>query len=273
MRDGPGEGMLGPDHMPTDSEPAPAKSTPSTQSAAPRRKKKKKVAPKQVIQQLSEDQIRAPDKQTLVMLGVLSALAIVLWAFAHAGCNYHPPRETRRPRDVKTVELVREPKDAAIEFQQRLLTLNYAGALEIAGGTLAQTVKDQQRDCAPKDPKCVERKKNLEQVITSAVVLERTPFNARVRVTTHKLPGGAKTFLSLVERDSSGWKVTAQVPDGPDAKLPPPSLTPAFDASSPPHGMLMPPPTPASSAAAPAASAAPATSGAKGAAPVPASSK
>jgi len=259
--------------MPTDSEPAPAKSTPSTQSAAPRRKKKKKVAPKQVIQQLSEDQIRAPDKQTLVMLGALSALAIVLWAFAHAGCNYHPPRETRRPRDVKTAELVREPKDAAIEFQQRLLTLNYAGALEIAGGALAQTVKAQQGDCAPKDPKCVERKKSLEKVITTAVVLERTPFNARVRVTTHRLPGGAKTFLSLVERDSTGWKVTAQVPDGPDAKLPPPSLTPAVDAT-PPHGMLMNAPTSTTaSAAAPAASAAPATSAAKGAAPVPASSK
>src|SRR5262245_41349156 len=121
--------------MPTDSEP----STTEQRSDSPAQvvpKKKKKKKPK-IARPLDEREINAPDTQTLVMMGSLAALSVVLWIFAHAGCNYHPPRETRVPRKVSTADLTREPKDAAIELQQRLATLDYKGALEIAAGPLA----------------------------------------------------------------------------------------------------------------------------------------
>ncbi len=265
--------------MSTDSAPAKHQST-SERPTAPRKKKKRKVA-KPIVRQLTEAEIQAPDRQTLVMLGALAGLSVTLWIFAHAGCNYHPPRETRRPRDVTTAELVREPKDAAIEFQQRLVTLNHAGALEIAAGPQLDVVKKQQAECAAQGAACVARKKTLSSVITTAVVLERTPYNAKVKVTSHNLPGGPKTFLTLVERDPTGWKITSQVPDAPGASFPSPFITPAGEASpfgAAPHGLsapaavnsglppaaaakpLRPPVSPAPSPVAPAVPAKPAAS-------------
>src|SRR6188508_2025215 len=114
--------------MSTDAESVPASSAPSNAPNAPRKKKKKKGSKRKLTRPLSEAEINAPDTQTMVMLGALTAMTIILWVWAHAGCNYHPPRETRRPRDVTTAELTREPKDAAIEFQHRLITQNYKGA-------------------------------------------------------------------------------------------------------------------------------------------------
>jgi hypothetical protein len=237
--------------MSTDSERVPAakRSAAGPPTTGSKKKKKKVVARKPIVRPLAESEIHAPDRQTLIMLGVLAALSVTMWVFAHAGCNYHPPRETRRPRDVTTAELVREPKDAAIEFQQRLLTLNYAGALEIAGGPLVATLKERQSECLASDPGCQARRKKLADVITTAVMLERTPFSARLRVTSHNLAGGPKTFLALVERDATGWKVTAQVPDAPGAQLPPPSLSPAMEL--PTMGSALQAPGAASSSAGP----------------------
>lgn len=212
--------------MSTDADPVP----PSKQrvSGAPvAKKKKKKGAKRKIMRPLTEAEINVPDMQTLIMLGVLSAMALMLWVFAHAGCNYHPPRETRRQRDVTTAELTREPKDAAIEFQHRLLTSNYKGALELAAGPLSESVKKAQAECDANKAACAAKKKGLTEAITAAVVIERTPLNAKVRITTYRLPTGDQTFLALVERDPSGWKITAHIPDAPGATLPPPSLTPS----------------------------------------------
>jgi hypothetical protein len=209
--------------MSTDADSVPARKPRSSAPAQVKKKKKKGVKPK-IARPLTEQEINAPDMQTLIMIGILAALSLTLWAFAHAGCNYHPPRETRRPRVVTTAELTREPKDAAIEFQHRLLTLDFKGALEIASGPLTEEVKQSQSACGAD---CLAKKKNLTQAVTSAVVVERAPLNAKVRVTTYHLPTGDQSFLTLVERDPSGWKVTARIADAPGATLPGPFITPA----------------------------------------------
>ena len=237
----------------TDADAVPARKPRSSGAPAPV-KKKKKGGKHKVARPLTEQEINAPDKQTLTMLSVLAALSITLWVFAHAGCNYHPPRETRRPRVVTTAELTREPKGAAIEFQHRLVTLDFKGALDIAGGPLTDEVKKQQAGCGAE---CLAKKKGLAQAVTSAVVLERMPASAKVRVTTYHLPTGNQAFLSLVERGPSGWKVTARVQDAPGATLPGPFITPAqsphFSAASAgadnPHGIrLVPAPAGSTSA-------------------------
>ncbi|MFZ5897194.1 MAG: hypothetical protein ACOY0T_39410 [Myxococcota bacterium] len=211
--------------MSTDAESVPATS-PSNAPAAPRKKKKKKGQKRKLARPLTESEINAPDTQTLVMLGALTAMTIILWVLAHAGCNYHPPRETRRPRDVTTAELTREPKDAAIEFQHRLLLQNYKGALEIAAGSAVDRVKEEQAKCEANRAACAALKQRLGVAVTAATVLERTPANAKVRVTSYHLPQGDQHYLALVERDATGWKVTARVPDAPGATLPAPILPP-----------------------------------------------
>lgn len=248
--------------MSTDAETASDRGESQSQPPLKKKKKKKGAKSRPIARQLSEKEINVPDVQTLVMMGVLAALTVGLWIFAHAGCNYHPPRETRRQRDVTTAELVREPKDAAIEFQHRRLTLNYKGALEIAAGDLVAQVKDEQKACESNAANCAQRRKAAaERAISSAVVLERTPFTAKVRVTTYRLPGGDRSFLTLVERGNEGWKVTAQVPDAPNAQLPAPQLPNPHAVFNVTPGTMQAAPAPSGSAAAPALRSVPASSG------------
>src|SRR5262245_50252265 len=108
------------------------------------KKKKKRVKPPLPR---TEREIDAPDRLTLLMLGVMGFMTIVLWAFARGGCNYHPPRETRRPRPVKTEELARDPKDAALEMQQRLIQYDFDGALELATDAAGMAVAGQKAAC------------------------------------------------------------------------------------------------------------------------------
>jgi hypothetical protein len=161
----------------------------------------------------SEAEIDAPDKLTLSMLGVMALVTIVLWLFARAACNYHPPRETRRPRVVKTEELARDPKDAALEMQQRLLQLDYAGALELAKGEAAGAVEKAKADCAARAQACAMDKKRHEKTVEStAALLERTPTSATTRVTS-VTPAGKQVSILKLERDAGIWKVVSRMPD------------------------------------------------------------
>jgi hypothetical protein len=180
-------------------------------SERPRRKKAKR--PKLPIPQ-TEEEINSPDKQTLGMLAVLGILTLIMWSFARGACNFHPPKESRRPRTVTTAELARDPKDAAVELQQRWATKNYAGALELSTEALSAEIKSEQAACDANAGACKKERAELaKKVQTVAALLERDMTTAAVRVTTLGLPGGPKTHLMRVERADSIWKVTARVPD------------------------------------------------------------
>ncbi|HEY3664789.1 MAG TPA: hypothetical protein VGL19_02270, partial [Polyangiaceae bacterium] len=143
---------------------------------------------------------------TVGMLGILGLMTIIMWALARGACNYHPPKETRVPRKVTTEELAHDPKNAAIELQQRLVTHNYAGALELATGDAAAKVKQEQAAC---DAACLGTRKKLEDsVLTSAVVLDANPIGATARVTSVGAPGGTKTNLIRLTRAESFWKAS-----------------------------------------------------------------
>jgi len=201
--------------MATDSEPqsggvdeqASVKKPPS---ASERPKKKKLKRPRPPIPK-TEEEIDSPSKMTVGMLGVLGAMTIIMWALARGGCNYHPPKETRVPRVVSTEDLARDPKNAAIELQQRWLTRDFAGAAELASGEAAQQL---QQDKAACNAACLADKKSLaEKVLTSAVILDANMTGATARVTSIGLPGGPKTFLLRMERADSIWKATLRKPD------------------------------------------------------------
>jgi len=172
--------------------------------------------------------------QTLGMLGVLAFVSIVLWALAHAACNYHPPRETRVPRKVKTEEFAREPKSAAVEAVQRAALQNHAGAIELAAGPFAEELKKEKATCDADPSGCASRKLAASKAQSYGVLLDRDPTTARVRVVTRNLAGEPKVVLVRVERDGATWKATSRVPDAPGATLPPPVLVQPPD----PHGFM-----------------------------------
>jgi hypothetical protein len=262
--------------MATDSEPesgaadeqqASVKS-PAVTSASDRPKKKKLKRPRPPIPK-TEEEIDSPSKMTVGMLGVLGLMTVIMWALARGGCNYHPPKETRVPRVVTTEELARDPKNAAIELQQRWLTRDFAAAAELATGEVAQQL---QQDKAACNAACLAEKKSLsDKVLTSAVILDANMMGATARVTSVGLPGGPKVFLLRMERAESIWKATLRkVDDGNPLPALPASphelptiqfTSPAGSAAVPagsaapgglPHMIRLPAPTPAKPAPAPA---------------------
>ena len=162
----------------TDADPVRAVSERSPEGGKKKIKRPKPPLPR------TEREIDAPDRVTLLMLGVMGFMTIVLWAFAKGGCNYHPPRETRRPRAVKTEELARDPKGAALELQQRLIQYDFDGALELAADAAETDVKQRKTECASKVKECAENKKKNERVATTAALLERDMASAVVRATS-----------------------------------------------------------------------------------------
>jgi hypothetical protein len=207
-----------------------------------RRERAKKKKAKTPIP-TDEREIDAPDKLTLSMLGVMAIVTLSLWGFARAACNYHPPRETRRPRAMKIEELAREPKDAALEMQQRLEQYDFDGATQLASGAAAADVAKAKAACAQQSQDCaMKRKQSEKSVESSAALLERSAASATVRVTTVKA-GGKDVNLLKVERQGSMWKVTSRGPDDPNFKPAPPdaqtqqllAAPPAMAIPSPPH--------------------------------------
>jgi len=240
--------------MATDSEPesgaadeqqASVKRSPSA-SPSDRPKKKKLKRPRPPIPK-TEEEIDSPSKMTVGMLGVLGLLTVIMWALARGGCNYHPPKETRVPREVTTEDLARDPKNAAIELQQRWLTHDFTRAAELATGEVAQQLQQEKAAC---NAACLAEKKALsEKVLSSAVILDANMMSATARVTSVGLPGGPKVFLLRMERAESIWKASLRKPDD-GTPLPP------LPAS--PHDAPMMQFSPAASAPAASASAAPA---------------
>jgi len=201
----------------TDADPVRAVSEPPPEAA----KKKKAKRPKAPLPR-TEREIDSPDRVTLLMLGVMGFMTIVLWAFAKGGCNYHPPRETRRPRAVKTEELARDPKDAALEMQQRLVQYDFDGALELTTSSAESDVKRRKADCATKVKECAERKKANERVASAAALLERDMASAVVRVTSTTTP--KQVNIARLERNGPTWKVVSFAPDDGSFKAKTPSL-------------------------------------------------
>jgi hypothetical protein len=182
---------------------------------------KKTKRPKPPIPQ-TEPEIDAPDRLTLVVLGFMGVVTLVLWGFARGACNYHPPRESRRPRAVKIEDLAKDPKDAAMELQQRVLHFDFAGAMELATGEALADVQKAKAECDAKSAECAMQRKNREKhVLSTPALLERQALTAVVRVTSEVL-GKKEVNLLHVERAGQIWKVTKRLPDDPNFKAQPP---------------------------------------------------
>jgi hypothetical protein len=187
-------------------QPAPERAT----SDKPKKKKKAKAPPPPPM---SEEQINSPTNQTLGMLGVIGIMTLCMWIFARGGCNYHPPKETRDPRKVELVDLARDPKDAAMEFELRFATKSFGGALDLVKGPMVELVKAQQTACDA-DANCAQKASDLRgSVQVVGALLERDAFRAVTRVTTSGLKGADEKHIVRLERDQQIWKVVGREND------------------------------------------------------------
>jgi hypothetical protein len=195
-------------------EPAQANQPPVPERAvgAPKKKKKAKPAPPPPM---TEEEIDSPTKQTLGMLTVIGIMTLCMWIFARGGCNYHPPKETRDPRKVDLIDLARDPKDAAMEFELRWSMKSWGGAMELAKGPMLDQVKQQQTAC-DKNPACAQKASDLRATVqVTAQLLERDPMHSVSRVITTGTGPTPEVHIIKVERDQQIWKtVSREVDDG-----------------------------------------------------------
>ena len=204
---------------PAASQPPEAEAARSPSAAPKKKKKKAKPAPPPPM---TEEEIDSPSKQQLGMLGVIGIMTMFMWLFARGGCNYHPPTATRDPRKVELVDLARDPKDAAMEFELRWATKRWGGALELAKGPMLDQVKQQQQACDA-NPQCAQQAADLRgSVQASAELLERDPMRSVSRITTVGVGPKPERHIIRVERDGPIWKtVSREVDDGSFKPRPP----------------------------------------------------
>ncbi|HEY4102492.1 MAG TPA: hypothetical protein VGM44_01330 [Polyangiaceae bacterium] len=200
---------------------------PAPASLSERPKKKKAKRPRPPIPR-TEEEINSPTKQTLGMLGILCAMTVIMWGLARGACNYHPPKETRVPRKVTLADLAHDPKNAAVELQQRWLTRDFDGALELATGDVSDQIKKDKAAC---DPACLAKKPELaSKVLTSAVVVDMNPAGTMVRSTSVGLPDGSKSYYLRMQRADTIWKAVERNVDT-GAPYVPPTAVPAESAA------------------------------------------
>ncbi len=194
-----------------DDEPSPpAKKRASNATAtAPREPKRRRSEPaRQALP--PEKEIAAPSRQTLIMLGVMAGATLIMWGSARFACNAHPA-QTRKPREVTTADLSRDPKGAALELQQRWNSYDFKGALELAKGSIADELQKAQGDCEKDSAGCDAKKKAVEgQALATAALLSRAPGSAKVRVASRGGAGGNETVVYTLEQEGAQWKVSGR---------------------------------------------------------------
>jgi hypothetical protein len=206
---------------------------PPTKADRERETRSRPSASQQPKAMLSEKVIDAPRPQTLGMLGAVCAATLIMWSAGRLACNYHPPNESRKPREVPTAELASDPKNAAIEVQQRWSKLDFARALELATGTAAEAIRAEQKKCQADPRSCDARRKQLEtKIITTAALLQRESSSALVRVSTRGSDGPG-TYLMELEPDGSLWKAKSRRPDTGQLPTQAPAPAPTNPAQAP----------------------------------------
>ncbi len=164
----------------------------------------------------SEREIDSPDKKTLILLFVLFIVTTCSWGAARFACNMHPPESHAAPK-LPIERLTLTPKDASIEFIQRLRSYDFDGALGIAEGPLVAEVERAKSECAAHANDCARNREAAAGRLTTAVVVATDGFNAGVRVRT-MLKGTTERYRLRMHREDSGWKaVSYDVESSPTA--------------------------------------------------------
>lgn len=159
----------------------------------------------------SESEIDSPRPVTLALLGVIFLVTAGSWGAARFACNMHPPESRSAPK-LPTERLALTPKDAAIEFIQRLRSSDYEGALEVSAQNAAAEVMKLKAECAANANECARSREAAAGRLTVAKVMKQDGLRADARVST-MLKGTTEKYRLTLARDNAVWKVVEKAPD------------------------------------------------------------
>jgi len=215
-----------PESVPADADsPAvAAEAPPATRPAVPR----------------TEEELNSPNPLTLRLLGVIFLATFLPWVAAKVACNVREA-PVRQPPELPVDVLARQPKDAALELQQRAASGHYREAAELAKGDAAKELLDADARCQREPQPCEALRARASHVATRAVLVGRGPLLAEARAES-ELDGKTERYLMRLEADGRRWYVTSRTPYPGDLLTPVPviSLTPSAPPGSVPPGNAAP---------------------------------
>ena len=184
----------------------------------------------------TERELNSPSPLTLRLLGVIFLGTFLPWVAAKVACNVREA-PVREPPELPVDVLARQPKDAALELQQRVASGHYREAAELAKGDLAKELLDADARCQTQPKPCEALRARASDVATRAVLVGRGPLLAEARAES-QVDGKTERYMMRLEADGSRWYVTSRTPYPGDLLTPVPviSLTPG-----PPPSIAAPP--------------------------------
>ena len=107
------------------------------------------------------------------------------------------------------MEIFRDPKNAALEFQLRFSAKDYLLAGEIASGKMAERIRELLAFCEANVDACEKDRLALKDKVTAtAALLEASPSRAVVDVTTYVNNANPKAVTLELVPMGQVWKVT-----------------------------------------------------------------
>lgn len=187
-----------------------------------------RVEPPKARAGLDEAKINAPSVPDLVMLSVICAATLIMWAAGRAACNYHVPGESLTPRKVSLEERTRLPKNVGIEFAQAVSSGDFTTASELAVGSASEFIKKEKAACGA----CEDRKKLSKKLLSVGTVLQANSVDSIVSVRTVGGAGGDNVRVLGIERSERKWRVSrvyatqeeATLKESPEGEDAPPGL-------------------------------------------------
>ena len=171
---------------------------------------------------------RTPDRATLVGLALIAAVTWLGWGSARLACN-RDAQVIHAPGQLSDERMAVTPRDAAIEFHQRLWTGEFEGALEFATGSAIKFVEAERAKCPSDHQKCENQSPNPAKTVTVVEVVEATDSEAEVRIISvariipeKRITRYARLLRLEVNTDSDKfllWRV-AEISDQPLPKKP-----------------------------------------------------
>jgi len=181
----------------------------------------------------TELELNSPTPLTLRLLGVIFLATFLPWVAAKVACNVReaPPRQ---PPELSAEVLSRQPKEAAIELQQRAATGRYREAAEFARGDAARDLLAAEAQCQTDPKPCAVLRAPERRVATRAVLVARDAAHAEVRVESDA-GGQRERYLLRLEPDTGRWYAVSRVPFAGELNEPVPvsqQVTPPTPAAS-----------------------------------------
>src|SRR6185295_2791121 len=128
----------------------------------------------------TERELNSPTPLTLRLLGVIFLATFFPWVAAKVACNVREA-PLREPPELPADVLARQPKDAALELQQRAASGHYREAAELAKGDAAKELLDADARCQAEPQPCAALRAQASHVATRAVLVGRGPLLAEAR--------------------------------------------------------------------------------------------